>query len=200
MAWLGLSARRYWAVGILIMAPLVIRAGVTWLAPAEFSEHYTYRATECRIDSIAYGCLLAMLGGRPLRAHRSHGVLALGLVGLLFTLLYRDPTFREVFRYSVQGLSLYLIIGTLIYAPEFEKLRNTLSMPLAVWIGKLSYSLYLYHWLALILMVLFVGKISYSLPWQAGYWLLSLGFAALSYYCIERPATSQRIRFGSVTQ
>jgi peptidoglycan/LPS O-acetylase OafA/YrhL len=182
---------------VLIVVPLVIRFTIVGAEPSEFSEGYTYHATDTRIDSIAYGCLLAVLGNRGL--WRSHALLALALgsAGLLLSLVYRDEHFRQVLRYSLQGISLYFIFGALIYAQPATMLRRVLSVKPLVFVGKLSYSLYLYHWLVLIIMLVYAGPIAKTLAWQGPYWVLSFVLAALSYYLVERPSLRWRIRYGS---
>ena len=55
--------RRFLIVSITMMliSPLIVRGLVTHAAATNFSENYTYYATDARIDSIAYGCLLELL-------------------------------------------------------------------------------------------------------------------------------------------
>jgi peptidoglycan/LPS O-acetylase OafA/YrhL len=186
-----------WMSLFLIAIPLVIRCFVVAGEPSAFSEDYTYHATDTRIDSIAYGCLLAVLGNRGL--WRSHALLALTLggAGLLLSLVYRDEQFRQVLRYSLQGMSLYLIFGAMIYAEPAALLRRALSVRPLVFVGKLSYSLYLYHWLVLIIMMVYAGPVAKTFAWQGPYWVLSFALAALSYYLVERPSLRWRIRYGS---
>jgi peptidoglycan/LPS O-acetylase OafA/YrhL len=197
VAFLKNRKRILWTTLFLIVCPWIIRAIVVGAEPTPFTEEYTYRATEARIDSIAYGCLLAVLGNRGV--WRGHALLALALggAGLLLSLVYRDEQFRQVLRYSLQGVSLYFIFGATIYAQPAEALRRALSSKPLVYIGKLSYSLYLYHWLVLIIMIVYAGPIDKTFAWQGPYWVMTFGLAALSYYLVERPSLRWRIRYGS---
>jgi peptidoglycan/LPS O-acetylase OafA/YrhL len=114
----------------------------------------TYFASDTRIDSIIYGCLLAVLKN-PVRDLRRPGakstmsaaqwaLLAIGFGALLFTLLYRDPMFRETYRYSIQGLALMPIF---YFAVRFSGngLFRHLNSPWAATLGVYSYAIYLMH-------------------------------------------------------
>ena len=121
----------------------------------------------------------------------------LGLFGLIFSLVYRDDYFRQVFRYSLQGISLYLIFEALIFSKKIDLMRSLLSTNFLVFVGKLSYSMYLYHWLALIIMTSYLGRVESTAAWQMGYWTLTFGLSALSYYLVERPTLKLRVKYGS---
>ena len=111
-----------------------------------------YYATDTRIDSIMYGCLLALFlaqnkfsdCARSMSA-LNYSVLASSLGILFFTFLYRDPTFRETFRYSLQGIALIPLFYLAIKKHKhiFFKLLNT---NLASKLGIYSYSIYLIHY------------------------------------------------------
>ena len=85
----------------------VIVACLGWRLYADgvlhMAEVYTYKATECRIDSIAWGCLAAVLQrSRPalmawIRA-RGVAVFAGGVALILASLLIRDDGFRNTLR------------------------------------------------------------------------------------------------------
>ena len=181
----------------LLVAPLLIRALATHFMPPALSAEYAYRATDARIDSIAYGCLLAVLGQQSFLKLKSRAVFALGVALILLSLLIRDEYFRQVIRYTMQGVGLYLIFSEVIYADTMGWARKCLSGKFIVFIGKLSYSMYLYHWLGLILMVLFVGAIDLGPRWQAAYWAVTMALSALSYYVVERPTLKLRVKYGS---
>ena len=185
------------SIVLFIFIPLMIRGWVTYYTDASFSEKYNYYATDARIDSIAYGCLLAIFGCQRLTWMKPNYAVILGMFGLVFSLVYRDDYFRQVFRYSLQGISLYLIFEALIFSKKIDLMRSLLSTNFLVFVGKLSYSMYLYHWLALIIMTSYLGRVESTAAWQMGYWTLTFGLSALSYYLVERPTLKLRVKYGS---
>ena len=187
-------------VVVMLVAPVLVRALVTQFTSADFSDEYTYRATESRMDSIAYGCLLAMVGYKSFFKLDSRRVFLVGCAGLVASLLFRDEYFRQVFRYSWQGLCLYLVFGEIIYSEKLSAVRFILSGRFIVLIGKLSYSIYLYHWLALILMIMWFGGTALTPVWQLSYWGFSLVLSVASYFMVERPTLKLRVKYGSNVQ
>ncbi|NPV25592.1 acyltransferase [Bradyrhizobium sp. 81013] len=147
------SALRPRTIGVLL--GLVCLAVLAWRihlvhAPGFFSDR-TYYGSDTRIDSIAYGCILALMTN-PMRQRREHGAMSAAhwalLLGaaavLLLSLLYRDPTFRETARYSVQGLALmplFYLAVRFADAPLFRELNRSWMMTL----GTYSYAIYLIH-------------------------------------------------------
>ena len=111
----------------------------------------TYLASDTRIDSILFGCALAvfanpMLDGpsRISDARWKHLMLPGGIALLLVSLVFRDPRFRETFRYSLQGVALYPLFVVAMRFPKWSLVR-VLNTPVLAFIGVLSYSLYLVH-------------------------------------------------------
>jgi peptidoglycan/LPS O-acetylase OafA/YrhL len=51
------------------------------------------------------------------------------------------------------------------------------------WMGKISYSLYLWHWIILVFSRWTIGIHAWTIPIQVG---LIVGIASLSYYCVEK--------------
>ncbi|KAF1045991.1 acyltransferase family protein [Xylophilus sp.] len=188
------------AIGALLVLPLLVRAAVTHWAEPAFAADYTYHCTDTRIDSIAWGCLLA--AWRPLApgAARARAAFAAGLAGLLLSLLLRDAYFRQVLRYSLQGASLYRVFLGLIHGAGLDGVRRLLSARPAVFVGRISYSLYLYHWLAIVLLMNLAGPIALQPLWQAAYWTLAFAGACASYFLVERPTLRLRVRHGSVAR
>lgn len=197
-----LRSRRAAAVGLfaILVAPLLIRMGVTQWTSAAFSADYTYHCTDTRIDSIAWGCLLAALRPRRVGVWGARALFVAGLAGLLLSLLFRDVYFRQVARYTLQGMSLYLVFYGLIYGPGLEGIRRMLSVAPAVFVGKISYSFYLYHWLTLVILMNVAGSIGSLVAWHLAYWSMALAGACLSYYLVERPTLRLRMRHGSVAR
>ncbi len=168
-------------------------------------------ATDTRVDSILYGALLAaLLDGRwrqkVLHVVQRPAAFAAGIVLLLFSFLWRDPIFRDSMRYTVQGVGLLLVVGSVLFAPGLAWPRRILSGPVARLIGRWSYSIYLYHYaiIACCLQAIF-GSVEPVAPDQQ-IWLrhalllilpASLTLAALSYYGVERPVLRLRRRFAA---
>ena len=170
--------------------------------------------TDTRIDSILYGAVLATLLASKFRAPTLRLVTAwyaapagLGLV--LASLLIRDPWFRQTLRFNLQGAGLFLLIGAILYAPRLGAIRSLLERPLALRIGRLSYSLYLWHWVVLcsataLLPAWAAAPLIDSAP-SASWFALVFGpllaaafaLAAASYYGVERPMLRLRRAFGS---
>lgn len=154
-----------------------------------------YEGTDTRIDSLAYGCLLSVLflrartqghAVRLLSLLSSGLALVAGLLLLLFTIVYRDPAFRESFRYSLQGLSFVPLFCNLFWAQRGGPVRRLLELRPMIYIGAVSYSLYLYHFLGA---SVGIAVVSDSNPIGRALLALSIGVVGtlFSYYAVERP-------------
>jgi peptidoglycan/LPS O-acetylase OafA/YrhL/glycosyltransferase involved in cell wall biosynthesis len=110
----------------------------------------TYVATDTRVDSLLFGCALAVFGNPVLESTRVSDriwkfvLVPLGVAGLLVSFLVRDPWFQETFRYSLQGLSLLPLFVVAIRFPNWAMFR-VLNLPPIKFVGVLSYSMYLLH-------------------------------------------------------
>ncbi|MBK6649006.1 MAG: acyltransferase [Betaproteobacteria bacterium] len=185
-------------VVLMLIIPLIARIFIIYLTDhSEFSSNYTYSATECRLDCIAYGCALALIDWPKLSKTKSFVIGIGGVLLILFSLLIRDNYFRETFRFSVQGIGLMMIFIPTIFSEFYKQIRNGLSNIVLVYVGKLSYSIYLYHWLVIIALRIFVGDIQISLLWQSLFWILSFGLSIFSYYLVEQPFMKFRRKYGS---
>jgi peptidoglycan/LPS O-acetylase OafA/YrhL len=147
-----------------------------------------YMATDTRFDSIAWGALLA-LGDKRLGGKAAW----LGAALLAASFLLPGPFARWVLRPSLQGAALYCLVPSLLHGAGVT--RQLLAAPVAVFIGRLSYSLYLWHWAALAVADRLAG--GNTLRWLGIAVPLAAGLAMASYFGIERPMLTLRRRFGS---
>lgn len=160
------------------------------------SAERTYYATDTRIDSIVYGCLLAVAAGLPARRlqtlTRTMGVAVFTAAAmLLFTIVLRNPGFRETFRYSMQGAALAPLFYYSVLAPGSTPFR-LLNTSTARLIGKYSYSIYLIHFF---LLQNILGR--YASKWTGIMVciVLSIGYAFLIDRYIDLPMSALRRRF-----
>ncbi len=157
------------------------------------------KATDTRADSLAFGALAASVLRSRLAAMlaplvRSPIAVASAALLLVVTVVIRDHGFRETWRYTLQGLALLVLVPASM-APG--RLTALLSRPALVLVGRLSYGLYLWHWLALMLASrLAPGGVAFGAAFAA----LTLAFTLASWFAIERPVIALRRRAGSHAQ
>lgn len=162
-------------------------------------------------DSIAFGCLLALVFMRKepqtLRFFEFHPHLArIGAVVLIYLqpiLIISFPHLRShlpqldrlfvTFLPTTQCLGIIYLIGSLVTVQEGLSYKF-LNFGLVQWIGRLSYSLYIWQQLILIPKEVLV----FPRNWTTISWLTTFPqniaivfvLAVLSYYCLEQPFLS----------
>jgi peptidoglycan/LPS O-acetylase OafA/YrhL len=187
----------------LIFIPLIIRLETIFNGSSEqLNVAYTYMATEARIDSIAWGALLAWLcnyfsSARLKSIFDNKIAIGFSLALMLLSLLFRDDRFRETIRYTLQGIALVPLFYVTLNGESLRRFDAFITSSLAILVGKLSYSIYLYHWLALIIASWVAGNEKISLPWLVTYYLLTIVFSYSSYQLIEKPSLALRKKYGS---
>jgi peptidoglycan/LPS O-acetylase OafA/YrhL len=109
-----------------------------------------YVATDTRLDSILFGCVLAIVYNPVLDAPPCDESLLkrvwapLGAVLLLLSFLPRQQWFDQTFRYTLQGLGLLPIFLVAVRYPQWLPCR-ALNLPWVRTLGVLSYAIYLVH-------------------------------------------------------
>jgi peptidoglycan/LPS O-acetylase OafA/YrhL len=156
----------------------------------------TYMASDTRVDSILFGCAIAVWKNPVLDELNlrellwKYAIVPPALLVLVICLIVRDPGFRETWRYSLQGAALGFIFIAAISFPRWMPFRFLNLRPIA-FIGLLSYSLYLLHYA----MIFAVGRTFQSLhpAAQAVVSLgVSLGLAWIIYWAVEKPCARLR--------
>jgi peptidoglycan/LPS O-acetylase OafA/YrhL len=154
--------------------------------------------SDTRIDSILFGCALAVWSSpvkdKLVLNERRWQFLYVpaAIVLLLLCVIARSNVFRETIRYSVQGIALTLLFIAAIRYPLWTPMR-VLNTKTFVFVGALSYSLYLLHFAVIIgIQKNYPG----ANPVEQGVLALCMSVALswLIYVVIEKPCAKLRRR------
>lgn len=187
-AMLVLAGRRWsrYVAGILAVAVSIWRS---W----DFNHHWMDRhipgllfgsRTDTRLDGLLLGCLAALLLAQP--AYRAWAVRNLRLPALfLFVALY--VAIQLIWRrhyYSIwESMLLALIVSITVLHPG-NWIGQFLEHPAMRWIGRLSYSLYLWQELFALPQAKYPLSLAERIPFNL---VVLFVIAGLSYRFIERP-------------
>jgi len=191
--------RRKLAALVLAGAILISLYRVALLAAGE-SIHRLSNGLDTRADGLLIGCSLALAlsaagvaGSNP----RFHSVVLRSLLGpaalagLAILALIAEPVGRQTCGW--QFLAVAILSAALLYDSVGPKslLRPLLENPFLVWVGSISYGLYLWH-----LPIFVVFDYTENEPWKLAVGApLTFAAASVSYYLIEQPALRLKSRF-----
>jgi peptidoglycan/LPS O-acetylase OafA/YrhL len=188
--WTGRGRLRVLAAVTAVGAVASIAA--MWLLVNPSDPSRVYYGTDTRAHSLLIGVLLAIaLTARPpQRAWVQRGVHVAGAVSfVLLIAAYATISDQALWMYHA-GYALFAITAMVVVAsavvPGRSPVRALLSLPVLVWIGTISYGLYLWHWplqVALTPQRVGFGGIRLDLL-RIG---LTFAFATVSFYLVERP-------------
>jgi peptidoglycan/LPS O-acetylase OafA/YrhL len=193
---------------VLITTIAAIVLVVLWrayLVTVGASDDRLYLAFDTRFDAILTGCLAALLWAAPECQDRIRRGLASAwtpsilLGGLLLSAGHlgfphaRGLSFWVVALPLQNALVALLVLSLLVH--PYSRLRTFLSQPVLTWIGRLSYSLYLWHVIvfyaverkAPVSQWLGVSGYSAEVVLEVVNIASVLAVACLSYYLVERP-------------
>lgn len=209
LVFIAFSKRPGQLIVLMIAGVVAVLAWRLYIANTQGINAYTvyklYHLTETRADAIMYGCLVSFIldsrrgtGYLRFASHPFAFAVAIGL--LLFTLVYRDTAFRETYRYSVQGLSMSLFVPAILYGRHYTVILNFLNKAWLTTVGRLSYSIYMFHWFGVCVAEYLISPDRRSLPWLLTALPLGLALSLISYHFVEKPMNRLRKRFGSNVQ
>lgn len=190
---------------LLVVGCLVVLAWRIHLVRTQgFVTERTYYASDTRIDSIIYGCILAVFmksQQQMCRLSRMSLVEWAVVVGcgctLLLTLVYRNSSFRETFRYSIQGLALMPLFYFAIRSSK-DQIFQKLNLSWIVTLGTYSYSIYLIHYVLIRLITKqFPAVAAKSFILFPTALLISIAYAAAIDRFVDRYFRELRRRYGS---
>lgn len=190
--------RRKWQVLFLSSICLLALAWRTILMTTfHIAWYFVYSHTDTRLDSILFGSIMAMalnpaidyLNGwsRPICTRAA----LIGFVVLIASIAVRGEVFRQTVRYTIQGLALFPIF-LFITRYSDSVVTRFLELKVLVHIGKLSYSLYLVHYICLAAINVWVRRgpfVTLLLTFTLSYFL-----ASIMHFYVEVPSYRLRDR------
>jgi peptidoglycan/LPS O-acetylase OafA/YrhL len=161
----------------------------------------TYVATDTRIDSILFGCILGVFANPLLDRQRGGdtawklGWVPLALAGILLSFAVRSPRFQMSMAYTLQGICLFPLFIAAVRFHDWGPFR-LLNIGWVRFVGVLSYSIYLLH-----PAVLWGVRSWVPLPWEVDGLIalgITLALAVVIWKLVEKPAARLRKRLSRV--
>jgi peptidoglycan/LPS O-acetylase OafA/YrhL len=180
-----------WFAVLACVVPLIVRCAYVAVWPQIMYQLVTYRNSETRLDSIAFGVLVAVLcetrfGETVIRLLSSRWALMAGCA-LVASVFLPGQIFRETVRFSLISAGFVPLLCATVFGNDVRPLQFAMNTPVATWIGKLSYSLYIWHQGVHFFLELF--KLPEMSGTETGLVRLFASFvcASASYYLVELP-------------
>jgi peptidoglycan/LPS O-acetylase OafA/YrhL len=180
-----------------VVPRIFITSDPTWVA---------YTTTLCRLDTLAMGALLAVLmeGERKsqlvLRAARwvwpfaFAGIAVLSFEPIAHHVADRGGALFAAFGYSYLGVCYTVLLARVLEAPAWLS-RLLCFRPIAA-LGRISYGMYVWQWLAGVVLAWAARPLTRS-PWGfAAVWICAtIAVSAASYRLCEAPLLRLKVRF-----
>jgi len=169
----------------LIILAISFALNISWTASGSA---WAFFSLPSRAWEFAIGGLIASISIRkgPMRWSVATGLIGLACLGyadLFFTDTTSYPGVHAV--WPVAGTGLLIVSGQMVGSANPTMVMRVMSARPMRWIGRLSYSWYLWHWPFIILAVLAVGNSGVPIRVIAA--LASLGVASLAFRVVENP-------------
>ncbi len=180
-----------WRDAVRFVSLVVFIASLAWSIYATAkSPGSAYFSPLTRAWELALGAGLAMrvsmmrkLKGTPAQLAAVGGV---GLIGLSLFVIGPDTPFPGAIA-LLPALGAALLLAAGVSKSSTTLVGNALSHPAPRWIGRISYSLYLWHWPIIVFALALFPHGARTVGARIFLFALSVGVAAASYYLIETP-------------
>lgn len=169
-----------------ILAGYTIISFVINVVAVEISAQFDFYFPFCRFWQMAVGGLLAFKGVKMSNIFYANALSTLGLITILLASFFLSevnlyPGWWALFPTLASA-------AVIVAGPSSIGNKHILSNRILVFFGKISYSLYLWHWPLLVFSRAFFPEGSDSILSEAWFIvLLSVAFSILSYFFIENP-------------
>lgn len=188
---LGMSKKRLVLLVLLLaVASAVHRAVLHQLGAPPVR---TYYGIDTRADSLLIGCAAGMCVSWGLVRARTFWpllVLALPLIGFCMVATGYGSAFMSLGGFTLLALATAVVLVNVVLAPS-SYVGGFLEWGGLVWVGRISYGLYLWHYPVFKV----TSFLSLGWPWELSIALgVTVAVTCLSYYLIERPAL--RLKYG----
>jgi peptidoglycan/LPS O-acetylase OafA/YrhL len=205
LAWIGLTT----IAACFAWRAYLIYTGAFWLRIAG--------GFDTKVDALMIGCLAAVALHNPqvrakLQKYCTHFLVPIALVS--FVVLYLRALGHPFGAVGLTAKLLYWNLRVPVFTLAFTALIMSLclqpksivarffSLAPFTWIGKISYSLYLWHMLAFawVMQYAFVPGKSEALDVEILEYAMAVTFAAISYYFVEQPFLKIKDRFSVMAE
>jgi peptidoglycan/LPS O-acetylase OafA/YrhL len=196
---LGLAAvrSRLWVIPLAAAAASALARAIVDLS-ATHVVNRLYFGTDTRADGLLIGCMLALLWARGLPSGAGRLLAWLSLpaaAGLAVLMWFEAVPDRSLYVFGLLACSLasaVLIANVVTGHPRI--VVRSLSHPTLVFVGKISYGLYLWHY------VVFWIVRDHTAGWSSSTRVplelsLAFGVALASYFLLELPIVRKKARF-----
>ncbi|MDO4728611.1 MAG: acyltransferase family protein [Bacteroidota bacterium] len=184
-------------MGGVILSAIIIATQFLDLSRLGFNWDIYY-LPHLRMIEMMTGSFLAVYvfeKGNPFSKKQSN---ILGLISIIVLTICLFLTDFFVVPHFPGYLSLLPCIATALLIISNEKgtwVKRLFSIPIVVWIGKLSYSLYLWHWVILAIFRYFLGEGALSTNYLLVAIALMFVLSVLSYYFVEQTTRHNKMNF-----
>jgi peptidoglycan/LPS O-acetylase OafA/YrhL len=201
---LNSKLKRRWILVALSAAVVAIaaRRGMLWIAGASVKR--LYYATDTHADGLLLGCLAGCLVSwnllprkLPELGLKGAALICALFIGYLAFSTRRDSAWLYAGGYSLVALAVTIALTVIVCRPPVLAATILRFRPL-VWIGRISYGLYLWHWP--VRGLIFGKSAQPSIKQIVGGIGLSFAITTLSFYFIEQPFLRWKKRFTHATR